>query len=125
MNNYITSVFVTGTSSPFLHPTALLDSAFRGNPSFTLTLGSGQIEIGETFGTATSFASVDWGTGLKRIGDRAFYNVSASSWAPLFPATITTFGNNAFFGTGIKTIRFGTATSHSVTLLLKVHLILR
>ena len=114
MNNYITTVYVAGTGLGY-HPTALLDSAFRGNPAFTLTLGSGKIEIGETFGTATSFASVDWGTGLKSIGRRAFYNVSASGWAPLFPATITSFDAGAFEGTGIKTIRFGTATSHSVT----------
>jgi uncharacterized repeat protein (TIGR02543 family) len=114
MNNYITTVYVAGTGSGY-HPTALLDSAFKGNPAFTLTLGSGKIEIGETFGTATSFASVDWGTGLKSIGRRAFYNVSASGWAPLFPATITTFDAQAFEGTGIKTIRFGTATTHEVT----------
>jgi uncharacterized repeat protein (TIGR02543 family) len=114
MNNYITTVYVAGTGLGY-HPTALLDSAFRGNPAFNLTLGSGKIEIGETFGTATSFASVDWGTGLKSIGRRAFYNVSASGWAPLFPATITSFDAGAFEGTGIKTIRFGTATSHSIT----------
>jgi hypothetical protein len=32
MNNYITTVFVTGTG-PANHPTALLDSAFKGNPN--------------------------------------------------------------------------------------------
>jgi uncharacterized repeat protein (TIGR02543 family) len=114
MNNYITTAFVTGTG-PANHPTALLDSAFKGNPGIALTLGSGKIEIGEVFGTGTSFSSVDWGTGLKSIGRRAFYNVAAGTWAPLFPATITAFDAQAFEGTGIKTIRFGSATTHAVT----------
>ena len=114
MNNYITTAFVTGTGV-CCHPTALLDSAFKGNPGIALALGSGKIEIGEVFGTGTSFSSVDWGTGLKSIGRRAFYNVAAGSWAPLFPATITAFDAQAFEGTGIKTIRFGTATTHAVT----------
>jgi uncharacterized repeat protein (TIGR02543 family) len=118
MNNYITTVFVTGTG-PANHPTALLDSAFKGNNSnnsgLALTLGSGKVQIGENFGTGTVFTSVDWGTGLRGIGRRAFYNVAAGSWAPLFPATITSFDTQAFEGTGIKTIRFGSATTHSVT----------
>ena len=117
MNNYITTVFVTGTG-PANHPTALLDSAFKGNPispGIALTLGSGKIQIGENFGTGTVFSSVDWGTGITSIGRRAFYNVAAGSWAPLFPRTITQFDAQAFEGTGIKTIRFGTATTHSVT----------
>jgi uncharacterized repeat protein (TIGR02543 family) len=117
MNNYITTVFVTGTG-PANHPTALLDSAFKGNPispGIALTLGSGKIQIGENFGTGTVFSSVDWGTGITSVGRRAFYNVAAGSWAPLFPRTITQFDAQAFEGTGIKTIRFGTATTHSVT----------
>jgi uncharacterized repeat protein (TIGR02543 family) len=117
MNNYITTVFVTGTG-PANHPTALLDSAFKGNPispGIALTLGSGKIQIGENFGTGTVFSSVDWGTGITSVGRRAFYNVAAGSWAPLFPRTITQFDAQAFEGTGIKTVRFGTATTHSVT----------
>jgi hypothetical protein len=82
------------------------------NSGLALTLGSGKIQIGENFGTGTVFSSVDWGTGITSIGRKAFYNVAAGSWAPLFPATITQFDAQAFEGTGIKTIRFGTATTH-------------
>jgi hypothetical protein len=121
MNNPITTVYVAGTG-PGFHATALLDSAFKcmplvcpNNPGIALTLGSGKIQIGQNFGTGTVFSSVDWGTGITSIGSRAFYNVAAGSWAPLFPRTITEFGAQAFEGTGIKTIRFGTATTHSVT----------
>jgi uncharacterized repeat protein (TIGR02543 family) len=121
MNNPITAVYVAGTGTGY-HATALLDSAFKcvplvcpNNPGIALTLGSGKIQIGENFGTGTVFSSVDWGTGVTSIGRRAFYNVAAGSWAPLFPRTITQFDAQAFEGTGIKTIRFGTATTHSVT----------
>ena len=125
-DNFITTAVVLGTINGFpaagnnYHSTSLGQAAFRNNgknsdgsdnSGLALTLGSGKIEIGQLFGQATVFASVDWGTGLKSIGDRAFYNVAAGSWAPLFPATITSFGVDAFFGTGIKTIRFGTATT--------------
>jgi len=131
MNNYITQVFVAGTTDGFpapsnsYHPTALLDSSFKGNEKnsdgsnnsgLALTLGSGKIEIGQNFGTGTVFSSVVWGTGLRSIGNKAFYNVAAGSWAPLFPATITSFAAQAFEGTGIKTIRFGTATTHPLNL---------
>jgi uncharacterized repeat protein (TIGR02543 family) len=117
MNNPLTTVYVAGTG-PGFHATALVDSAFKcmplvcpNNPGIALTLGSGKIQIGENFGTGTVFSSVDWGTGITSIGRRAFYNVAAGSWAPLFPRTITEFGAQAFEGTGIKTIRFGTATT--------------
>ena len=121
MNNPLTTVYVAGTGTGY-HATALVDSAFKcaplvcpNNPGIALTLGSGKIQIGENFGTGTVFSSVDWGTGITSIGRRAFYNVAAGSWAPLFPRTITQFDAQAFEGTGIKTIRFGTATTHSVT----------
>jgi uncharacterized repeat protein (TIGR02543 family) len=117
MNNPITTVYVAGTGTGY-HATALLDSAFKcmplvcpNNPGIALTLGSGKIQIGQNFGTGTVFSSVDWGTGITSIGSRAFYNVAAGGWAPLFPRTITEFGAQAFEGTGIKTIRFGTATT--------------
>ena len=131
MNNYITEVFVAGTTDGFpapgtnYHPTALLDSSFKGNEKnsdgsnnsgIALTLGSGKIEIGQNFGTGTVFSSVVWGTGLRSVGNKAFYNVAAGSWAPLFPATITSFAAQAFEGTGIKTIRFGTTTTHPLNL---------
>ena len=121
MNNPLTTVYVAGTGTGY-HATALVDSAFKcvplvcpNNPGIALTLGSGKIQIGENFGTGTVFSSVDWGTGITSIGRKAFYNVAAGSWAPLFPRTITQFDAQAFEGTGIKTIRFGTATTHSVT----------
>jgi uncharacterized repeat protein (TIGR02543 family) len=121
MNNPITTVYVAGTGTGY-HATALLDSAFKcvplvcpSNPGIALTLGSGKIQIGENFGTGTVFSSVDWGTGITSIGRKAFYNVAAGSWAPLFPRTITQIDAQAFEGTGIKTIRFGTATTHSFT----------
>jgi uncharacterized repeat protein (TIGR02543 family) len=125
-DNFITSAVVLGTTNGFpaagnnYFATNLGQAAFRNNgknsdttnnSGLALTLGNGKIDIAELFGQDTVFASVDWGTGLKSIGRRAFYNVAAGSWAPLFPATITSFGVDAFFGTGIKTIRFGTATT--------------
>jgi uncharacterized repeat protein (TIGR02543 family) len=125
-DNFITTAVVLGTTDGFpaagnnYYATNLGQAAFRNNgknsdttnnSGLALTLGNGKIDISELFGQDTVFASVDWGTGLKSIGRRAFYNVAAGSWAPLFPATITSFGIDAFFGTGIKTIRFGTATT--------------
>ena len=130
-DNFITTAVVLGTTDGFpatgnnYHATSLGQAAFRNNgknsdgsnnAGLALTLGSGKIEIAQLFGQDTVFSSVDWGTGLRGIGNRAFYNVAASSWAPLFPATITSFSTDAFFGTGIKTIRFGTATTHPLNL---------
>jgi uncharacterized repeat protein (TIGR02543 family) len=111
--NSLSSVFITGTSTG--PSTFLADGAFSDNNSLALTLGSGQIEIGQNFGVQTSFSSIDWGTGLKGIGDNAFRNISGGTWVPLFPSAITSFGSGAFQNAAFTSIRFGSATVSKVT----------
>ena len=121
-NNPLTSVTITGASggaSTFLSQGAFnnQNALFGLTTAVALTLGSGKIEIGHNFGSNTTFSSIDFGTGIAAIGERAFYqNGIANGWVPVFPSTIKTIESGAFGNSpNLKTIRFGSSTSSSIT----------
>ena len=121
-NNPLTSVTITGASggaSTFLSQGAFnnQNALFGLTTAVALTLGSGKIEMGHNFGSNTTFSSIDFGTGIAEIGERAFYqNGIANGWVPIFPPTIKTIGSGAFGNSpNLKTIRFGSSTSSSIT----------
>jgi uncharacterized repeat protein (TIGR02543 family) len=124
-NNPLTSATVLGGASPdgtyldmgvFSNQAYLLGANGQGVP-LTLTLGSGQIHVTDYFGSATTFANIDFGSAITEIGQNAFNsNGIAAGWIPVFPSTIRTFGPGAFTNSpNLKTIRFGSATTLGIT----------
>jgi hypothetical protein len=121
-NNPLTSVTITGASgaeSTFLSQGSFTNQGvqFNLNTSIALTFGSGKIEIGHNFGRSTTFSTVDFGSGLTSIAESAFkQNGIAPGWVPVFPSTIKTIEQNAFtYNPNMKTIRFGSSTTSSIT----------
>jgi uncharacterized repeat protein (TIGR02543 family)/LPXTG-motif cell wall-anchored protein len=121
-NNPLASVTITGASggaSTYLSQGAFnnQNALFGTTTPVALTFGSGKIEIGHNFGSNTTFSSIDFGTGIAAIGERAFFqNGIANGWVPIFPPTIKTIESNAFGNSpNLKTIRFGSSTSSSIT----------
>ena len=92
-----------------------LGSGGTGIP-LALTFGSGNIQVGDNFGSATNFASVNFGSGLSTIGVNAFKQNGISNWVPVIPATITTISANAFtYSPSMKVIEFGSSTTLNLT----------
>ena len=121
-NNPLTSVTIegaTGGESTFLSQGSFTNQGvqFGLSTAIALTFGSGKVEIGHNFGRSTTFSSVDFGTGLTSIAEAAFkQNGIAPGWVPIFPSTIRTIEQNAFtYNPNMKTIRFGSSTSSSIT----------
>ena len=121
-NNPLTSVTITGASgseSTFLSQGSFTNQGvqFNLNTAIALTFGSGKIEIGHNFGRSTTFSTVDFGSGLTSIAESAFkQNGIAPGWVPVFPSTIKTIEQNAFtYNPNMKTIRFGSSTTSSIT----------
>jgi len=128
-NSFRNNPLITATvlGSPISDGTYLLDGAFNNQDyklcaggtgcPLTLILGSYRIQIAENFGTSTTFANIEFGSGVTDIGKNAFkQNGIAAGWVPIFPATIKTIGPGAFSGsTNLKVIRFGSATTLGIT----------
>ncbi len=119
-NNPLTSVTITGASggaSTYLGQSVFSNQVYGLGTSIALTFGSGKIDIGDNFGSATAFSTVDFGSGISSIGVNAFkQNGITRGWIPLFPSTITSIGQNAFtYNPNMTTIRFGTDTTSAIT----------
>ena len=122
-NNPLATAFITGgvgSAATYLGQSVFSNKAYGLGPGGTgvplaLTFGSGTIQVGQNFGSNTTFATVDFGTGLTSIDVQAFKQNGISNWVPVFPSTVTSIGQDAFTYSTIKTIRFGTATTLNLT----------
>ena len=122
-NNPLATAVITGGSggaATYLGQSVLSNKAYGLGPGGTgvplaLTFGNGNIQVGQNFGSNTTFASVDFGTGLTSIDIQAFKQNGISNWVPVFPATVTSIGQDAFTYSTIKNIKFGTATTLNLT----------
>lgn len=122
-NNPLVTATITGGSggsSTYLGDSVFGNKVYGLGPNGTgvplqLTFGNGPIVIGDNFGSATTFASVDFGSGLASIGQNAFKQNGISNWIPTFSSSITSIGQDAFTYSSIKTVRFGSASTLNLT----------
>ena len=122
-NNPLVTATITGGiggSSTYLGDSVFGNKVYGLGPNgagvpLQLTFGTGNIVIGDNFGSATTFGSVNFGTGITTIGANAFKQNGISNWIPEFPSTVTAISADAFTYSNIKTIRFGSATTLNLT----------